>query len=234
MQNDPRVEWQRLSETYSQMYDDELLQLAVDSDDLTEQARQVLSDEMKKRRLELPRTAGSARRTADSMLEQGGVALGDDGAPELVSDGAEGGEEGGGQHEFTWKTALCGCEDQEEAWQIFEVLRQAGIESWIERPGARQTVTWNEHVVWNLKVQVAADQLDQARAIIANPIPQEIVEQSKMRAPEFEAPVCPRCGAADPVLEGVDPVNTWLCEACDHEWTDPEEIGEGGTEEGEK
>src|ERR1039458_2695794 len=57
MQIDPLVEWQRLTETYSKMYDDELLQLAVDSDDLTEQAKQVLSDEMRKRGLELPRAA---------------------------------------------------------------------------------------------------------------------------------------------------------------------------------
>ena len=36
MQNDPLVEWQRLTETYSKMYDGELLELAADSDDLTE------------------------------------------------------------------------------------------------------------------------------------------------------------------------------------------------------
>ena len=33
------------------------------------------------------------------------------------------------------------------------------------------------------------------------PIPKEIVEQSEMQIPEFEPPVCPKCGAADPVLE---------------------------------
>ena len=68
---------------------------------------------------------------------------------------------------------------------------------------------------------VAADQLEQARAIAAQPIPQEIIEESKTEVPEFELPVCPKCGAADPVLEGVDPVNTWRCEACGYEWTEP-------------
>ena len=53
MQNDPLVEWQKLTETYSKMYDDELLDLAADSDDLTELAQQVLRDEMRKRGLEL-------------------------------------------------------------------------------------------------------------------------------------------------------------------------------------
>src|ERR1039457_4403878 len=55
MQNAPRVEWQRLTETYSKMYDDELLNLAADSADLTEQARQVLAGGMQKRGLQAPR-----------------------------------------------------------------------------------------------------------------------------------------------------------------------------------
>jgi hypothetical protein len=38
--------------------------------------------------------------------------------------------------------------------------------------------------------------------------------------PEFEPPRCPQCGAEDPVLEGVDPFNTWLCEACGKQWTE--------------
>ena len=67
---------------------------------------------------------------------------------------------------------------------------------------------------------VAADQLDQAREIAARPIPKEIVEQSKMQTPEFEPPVCPNCGAGDPVLESVDPVNSWRCEACGKEWSE--------------
>ena len=232
MQIDPLVEWQRLTETYSKMYDDELLQLAVDSDDLTEQAKQVLSDEMRKRGLELPRAASPARRTSDALLERAAVALGvDPGAPEISPDSTEESEE---PRDYTWKTPLCGCEDQEQAWQIYEVLRQAGIESWIERPGARHAVVWDERMVGNLQVSVAADQLEQARAIIANPIPQDIVEQSKMHVPEFEPPVCPKCGAGDPVLEGVDPVNEWRCEACDHEWTEPAPDGEESPERAEE
>lgn len=232
MQNDPLVEWQRLAETYSKMYDDELLQLAADSGDLTEQARQALGDEMRKRGIELPRARDFARTTfgnpismpasmPNPMLGREATALGvDPDAPKLVSDHGESGDEQDGPHDFTWKTLLCECEDQERAWQVYEVLRLAGIESWIERPGARHAVVWNEQMVGGLQVQVAADQLEQARAIIANPIPQEIVEQSKMQMPEFELPVCPKCGAGDPVLEGVDPVNTWRCESCENEWAE--------------
>ena len=65
---------------------------------------------------------------------------------------------------------------------------------------------------------VAADQLDEAREIAARPIPQEIIDLSKMEVPDFEPPMCPSCGAADPALEGVDPVNTWCCETCGRQW----------------
>jgi ribosomal protein L37AE/L43A len=77
-------------------------------------------------------------------------------------------------------------------------------------------------MVGNLRITVPADRLEEAREIIARPIPKEIVEQSRMTVPEFELPVCPKCGAGDPVLEEVDPVNSWLCEACGNQWTEPE------------
>jgi ribosomal protein L37AE/L43A len=138
-----------------------------------------------------------------------------------VSANGEEEQESNFPHDYTWKTQLCECDGLEEAWQISEVLKQAGIESWIERPGSRRySVVPDASMEGDLQVLVAADQLDQARAIAARPIPQEIVEQSKMQAPEFEPPVCPVCGAGDPVLEDVDPFNTWKCEACGKEWTE--------------
>ncbi len=118
--------------------------------------------------------------------------------------------------EYTWKVPLCECEDRDQAWQMREVLHRAGIESWVEQPGERYAP-----VIGNLRILVAADQLDQAREIASRPIPQEIIDLSKEPVPEFEAPKCPKCGAGDPVLEGVDPLNTWECEACGHQWTEP-------------
>jgi ribosomal protein L37AE/L43A len=232
MQNDPLVEWQRLSATYSRMYDAELLQLAADSADLTEQARQVLGDEMRKRGLDAPCAGGTAAKAPGPTFERTTVAFGAvSDAPEIVPDMPESGEDGEAAHEYTWKTPLCGCETQAEALQLSEVLKRAGIDNWIERPGARHFVVWDEHMVGNLQILVPADQLDEARAIAAQPIPKEIVEESEMEAPEFEAPACPKCGAADPVLEGVDPVNSWLCEGCGNEWT---ESGAADTSDPEK
>jgi hypothetical protein len=222
MQIDPLVEWQRLTETYGRMYDAELLQLAVDSADLTEQARQVLGDEMKKRGLELPRAPSTPARLAAPVLERAATAFGPlSDVPKIVADGPEDGEdnqEGEAPHEFTWKTLLCECETSEEARLLAESLKQAGIESWVEGP--RTYSRYSGADISSPRVMVAADQLEEAREIAAKPIPKEIVEQSKMDVPEFEAPVCPKCGAEDPVLEGVDPVNSWLCEACGNEWTE--------------
>jgi hypothetical protein len=71
-----------------------------------------------------------------------------------------------------------------------------------------------------LRILVAADQLEDAQRIIANPIPADIVEESQMTAPEYDLQVCPKCGTADPILIDVDPVNTWECESCGAEWQD--------------
>jgi ribosomal protein L37AE/L43A len=74
---------------------------------------------------------------------------------------------------------------------------------------------------------VAADQLEEAVEIASRPIPQDILDQSREDVPEYEAPGCPKCGSQDPVLEAVDPVNTWRCEACGKQWTESADDVEG-------
>jgi hypothetical protein len=51
MQIDPMKEWQRITQVYRGMYDDELVNLTADADDLTDIARQVLDLELKRRGL---------------------------------------------------------------------------------------------------------------------------------------------------------------------------------------
>lgn len=220
MQNDPLMDWQRLTDLYRKMYDDELLNLAADAADLTETAQQALRQEMRSRGLGEPQDASTPRKIPEPMRERRAALLGSlVDAPKLVSDTPEIEEENDGLHEFTWKTPLCECEDAETAWQIHEVLRRAGIESWTEGTEGSYS-PYSQLDQRSHRVLVAADRVDVAQEIIARPIPQEIVEQSKMQAPEFEPPVCPKCGAGDPVLEGVDPFNSWKCEACGTEWTE--------------
>jgi hypothetical protein len=209
MRIDPFEEWRRLTQLYREMSDEELYELDDDFAGLTEQAQQILRDEMKTRGLVRPRPASVETNLSERSAASAWDADAD--APK-AKDGAE---ESDLPREYTWKTPLCECNDSEEAWQVREALRQAGIESWIDGQGYRIVEGINYP-----RILVAADQLEQAREVAARPIPQSIVELSKMPPEEYEPPVCPKCGAEDPLLEGVDPVNSWLCESCDHQWTD--------------
>jgi hypothetical protein len=152
---------------------------------------------------------------ADSTLA--GVAGGLGGkSPALVSDEDEVVEDEAGPHDYTWLTYLCECESREQAIQLCEVLRQAKIDCDYQRGAVYP------------RVLVADDQLDRARAIAEKPIPQEIIDDSKAEVPEYVVPKCPKCGAEDPILEAVEPSNTWRCEQCDAQWTEnlPQTEGE--------
>jgi hypothetical protein len=211
MHDDTIADWQRLTQLYSEMGDGELEALNDDIGDLTEVAQQVLRDEMKKRGLNEPSVPRGAFESPERFVPSQSDADDDS----LAEDDAEDEEP---PREFTWKTLLCECEEREEAWQIREALRQAGIESWMEGSGSQ---VWDGRS--NPRILVAADQLEQAREIASQPIPQAIVDLSRMQVPDFEPPVCPSCGADDPILEGADPVNSWLCERCGKQWADPAE-----------
>ena len=210
MQIDPVQEWQRLTALYRDMGDVELRELAMQYGDLTEAAQQVLRDELKKRGLPDPLAPrkpafGSTPRTEKPNPDEWTP-------PEQQTEDEE--TDGDASADFTWKTRLCHCETTQQAWQLTLALRRAGIDAWAESPDGRGSVVLP-------RVMVAADQLDKARGIAAQPIPQDILDDSKTEVPEYEPSACPKCGEPDPVLEGSDPVNTWLCEACGAQWSDP-------------
>jgi ribosomal protein L37AE/L43A len=201
------------------MNDGELEELDANKSDLTEVAQQVLRDELKKRGLDKPRAASEEANHAERFA-----------APEWNShgdwpEGEEAAEEGEPPVDYTWKTFLCECDGPEKAWQIQEVLRQAGIESWIDRPGYYEAPG-----IGDRQIVVAADQLEKASAILARPIPKEIVEQSEMEIPDYEPPACPSCGAKEPVLESADPANSWRCERCGKQWAEQAEEEESSAQ----
>jgi hypothetical protein len=227
MHFDQTQEWLRLAQEYRARSDEELLEIHRDFDDLTGVAQLVLAAELQSRGLdkklaEEKRSAAStdspwAKRGVSPFAERAKVAfqgrqldgiLGS-GSAESVPDDEEGNSEADEPVEYTWKTVLCECEEKDRTWQIREMLRRAGIESWVQ-PGLSSR-----------RVLVAADELDRAQAIIANPIPQDIIDESHETVPEYELPRCPSCGAEDPLLESAEPVNAWKCEICGREWTDP-------------
>jgi hypothetical protein len=237
MQTDPVVEWRRLTEHYRALGDEQLRALALDFRDLTEMAQQALRAELHSRRLGDPQTIAQAAQNpvparasapARELLPEPANELGDASAEETGAGDAECEDEAEGPHDFTWKVLLCECEEWKQAWQLGQALSRAGVDNWPEH--ARRTGQLYSRIF------VAADQLEQARAIASQPIPQDILEESEAEPSAYVAPTCPGCGSADPVLESADPLNAWHCEVCGRDWTEAPEAdlktppeGRGGT-----
>lgn len=214
MQVNPAEDWQRLTEHYREVSDEELEELADDYGDLTETAQQALRSEMLIRGLGDPLAPAKPGSLAHPGPARWASSVDPDSGGERPDAANADGDNG--PHDYTWKTLLCECEEQRQALEICEVLKRAEIESWIEKPGSQYS---GDDGSW--RVLVPADRLERAVEIARNPIPQDIVDLFREDAPAFEPPVCPNCGAEDPVLESADPVNAWLCEACGKQWTDP-------------
>lgn len=216
MQLDPVQYWQEVSANYAQMSDGELLELAEKPEDLTEVGQQVLRDEMGKRKLDKRRVVRSLpvpapRKPVD--LVSGKLPYLEDAREEC----GDVDEEDLPPHEYTWLTCLCDCESNKHALQVSLALKRHGIESWVRAvpPQSADTI--------GPQVHVAADQFEQAQAILAQPIPQDIIDEVNTEVPEFEMPVCPQCGSKEgAMLESADPVNAWCCADCGAAWTDPE------------
>jgi hypothetical protein len=217
MFENPSDEWQRLTEHYRSAYDGELENLAADFKDLTQTAQEVLRNEMRNRGMPDPaappkkpeRPAKPApiapSRFASDVDPDGDAGVHGEAGPD---------EEFDGPRDYTWKTLLCECKSEAEAWGLNKALSKAGIDSWILSP--------QRHGVNSLRIVVAADQLDDAIEVASQPIPKELIDEYTEEVPEFVPPKCPKCGAEDPALESAEPVNSWLCEACGKQWTDPD------------
>ena len=220
MQTDPMEEWRRLTTHYGEMGDVEIRELANQINDLTDTARQILRDELKRR--DISEKSLSSQATNREAVDNDSAAVHWD-SREVSYQDADDDVAEIGSVEYTWKTGLCRCDSIDEAAQRGEMLRRAGIESWVQRPGARFVVPWLELGVGDLQINVAADQLEQALAIMAHPIPQDIIDEIKeeQSTPVYEIPRCPKCKAEDPTLESVEPSNNWLCESCGYTWSDP-------------
>ena len=217
MQTNPLEQWQSLTALYGEMGDLEIRELAANVGDLTEVAQQVLREEMKKRGMQANPAATAQSRVSTSrdseLLDY----------VDINTEDTDADQDEDHSLDYTWKTVLCNCESLDEAGMRSEMLRRARIENWIERRGSRHSIPWVDELgVGDIQILVAADQLDQARIIAAQPIPIDILEESKTteEVTEYVAPKCPSCGAADPILESADPFNSWECESCGKKWTE--------------
>ena len=216
---------QQLAGHYRTLYDEELLRLAESQQELTEVAREILIAELEHRGL-APEAGASAEAEVPAAIPLPPpdvvAAAGILHVPQYLSlsypqhaEAAEGtaAEMPKGKVDYTWKTQLCEVEEPEQAAALRLVLARAGVPCWIEGDYFGAGLRYP-------RVLVAADQLERARQIASQPIPQEIFDEVNETAPEFQSAVCPQCQTPDPVLEDVEPTNQWLCEQCGHRWAE--------------
>ncbi len=192
--NDQASEYLQLSKRYTSMYDEELLQLAADFDNLTDVAQKALSDELKLRKLSISRPGAEPADDEDA---------GHDAEVSTEWDIAPDGD-----------ILLGKFSTAEEASISYWALELAGIHSRVVTPAGGPSLA--------PRLQVSPQDATRAQQVLAQPISAEVMEQyeSAKESGDFQSPDCPRCGTPDPLLESADPVNEWFCESCGHQWKD--------------
>jgi hypothetical protein len=129
MEINPAEDWHSLRENYAAMLDGELELLADNLDDLTETAKEVLRSEMRNRGLGDPRAARQSRQRPHAANADRWASTVDPDAGVGRAREFDQNEESDGPKEFTWKTLLCECESEQQALQLRETLKRAGIDS---------------------------------------------------------------------------------------------------------
>jgi hypothetical protein len=86
-----------------------------------------------------------------------------------------------------------------------------------------------ENIYRTQLLQLQVDERDASRAeeVMAAPRTTTVANAEKNAVEDFEAPACMQCGSPDPLLESVEPFNTWRCESCGAQWIEDTENGSG-------
>jgi hypothetical protein len=195
-----QAQYNELLEVYSRYDDDELLALARKPGDLTPLAQEVLNTELARRHLSVtPAPAAPKRRIVTDDEEDSPLrvfaALA---PPECV-------------FEFP---------DNRTVANARLALTAVGIESVSVYPQQGSSDMRAPRVV------VAPDDAEHAASVLAQLTTEHLSADSDDSPIDefqaFEEPRCPACGADESVLESVDPVNEWHCEACGKNWLEEE------------
>ena len=184
-------QYSELARLYAEYGDNELIALRRQAGDLTEAAQEVLKGELARRRLNV---SPAVKEPVDEEVGTEDDRSLPPGFGRLAPEGCI--------KEFA---------DSEDALAAGEMLRAEGIECEVMLP---QSLDMRAP-----RVAVAPADAERAAPLLAMPIPEEFRVLVRMRD-QFEAPTCPGCGAADPLLEEIEPTNKWRCEVCDRVWVD--------------
>ena len=202
---DPGAEWLRLADHYRKMSDRELLSLARQSSNLTEEARQVLADQMSIRALKLlpeaPRVSVARKPDPNSPYAED---------RELVG--------------------LCRVWSLRDALQLKYLLDVAGIPFYLGKDRLADPDLSALNYAEGVPVAVMRIGYPWAWMALRNYEPAD--EPQGEQIDWHEIPVrCPKCRSTDTVFERLTPqANSptdcessnfeWTCDSCGHHWAD--------------
>ncbi|MBZ5681827.1 MAG: DUF2007 domain-containing protein [Acidobacteriia bacterium] len=202
-------ERRRLAENYAGKTDGELQRLARHSDSLTEVAWDALENEFDRRHLEWPEEDTPAREEVELR--------------ELVT--------------------IRHFRDLPEALLARGSLESSGIECFLGDENLVRLDWFISNFIGGIKLSVKAQDVDNAREILDDGILEGLYVQG---VGLYEQPRCPKCRSLDVNFQGLDrpiayisaflrvplPVQkrAWHCQACDAEWEDDENPGDGPPE----
>jgi hypothetical protein len=205
-------ERQRLVKTYAAMTDGELQRLARSAESLTDMAWDALEDELDRRDLECPTETPDDSTGPRTQIEM----------RELIT--------------------IRQFRDLPEALLAKGCLESAGIECYLADDNLVRMDWFISNFIGGIKLNVRAVDVENARALLDDPILEGIYVQG---IGLYEQPRCPKCQSLDVNFQELDapiaymsaflrlpmPVQRpgWRCHGCDAEWKDEGEGASGVT-----
>jgi DNA-directed RNA polymerase subunit M/transcription elongation factor TFIIS len=209
---DPAGELLRLSEHYRLLSDDELVDLARQTSELTDGAQQALGQEIANRRLKIPPEESAAPPSP---------------APE--PDSAEDGESPYGEDRKL--VVICTVWSLADALKLQRLLDMAGIPFYMGPEKATGVDAVSSNFANGLSVQIMQVGVPWARQVLQQYFPGDEPPEEKADESDNLAIHCPKCHSTEVVFEDLDrgPKNSegtplskfkWTCDSCGHEWED--------------
>jgi DNA-directed RNA polymerase subunit M/transcription elongation factor TFIIS len=209
---DPAEEWLRLSEHYRQLSDEELVEMARQTSELTDVAQQVLAHEIANRRLKIPPEEPAAPRR-----------------PEPQPDSAEDAESPYADDREL--VVICSVWSLADALKLRCLLDTAGIPFYMGPEKATSVEAVTSNFANGLSVQVMQVGVPWASQVLQQYFPADEPPEEKAGESDNLAIHCPKCHSTTVVFEDLDrgPENSedklsskfkWTCDSCRHEWED--------------
>src|SRR5215471_7518440 len=221
---DPEQERHRLAKFYAGQLDGELEKVAEEAYELSDLARQVLTDELGRRGLTVqmaehppqpvkkPSEPGGPPEEASSeeALPQGELTASNEAARELV--------------------AIRQFRDLPAALLAKGSLESAGIDCVLTDDNVVRLDWFISNAIGGIKLLVDSEDLAEAEEVLSQPIPERLDVSD---VGDYEQPQCPKCGSRDITFRELAPAaylslafqvpipfrrRAWRCHSCDVEW----------------